>query len=140
MIKVIVDKARTVLKVADVTRELQRKTERVFIRFGAYVRTAAMRSMKSSKKISDPGKPPNVHIKVLRDRILFAWIPGQRAVVIGPKVLDRTPKVAAALEKGGTVEVVRRSGQVTINKVRARPFMKPAFDKELKNIDKLWSK
>jgi len=114
-------------------RLLNRKTRRILSRFGAYVRTSARTSMrpdpKGGQQSSAPGKPPQSRgKKLLRDLLFFSYDEKSKSTVVGPLRLGRTASehVPRTLEKGGTIV---RDGKP--NRYKARPFMKPAFEKNV---------
>ncbi len=118
---------------------------RALSKFGAYVRTRARSSIKKAPKreatikkrglvrsggdvISAPGQPPVGHTGLLRDHIYFAYDDSSKSVVIGPAPAGNSGGVGArALEQGG----LSRSATGKALHIRARPFMRPAFDAEL---------
>lgn len=125
-----------------VIRKTQDAAEVIGKRFGSFVMTTARRSIKKPNKAGDPsppGQPPRAATKTLRSSILFAYIPGERAVVIGPRLLPgRIGKDAPeALEKGGT-SVARVRGRRRRQRVAARPFMVPALEQRLPELPLLW--
>ena len=133
--------------------KIRRKTDsaarRVLSRFGAFVRTAARSSIRTRKKVSDPGKPPSSHGGELKRGIFFGYDPKRETVVIGPVPLHgRGYKDALeALEYGGTVrrhKWVYPGGQGRARlkpyraRYRARPFMQPAFEQERPKLPAMW--
>lgn len=144
-----------------VQNALDKGTARVLSKFGAFVRTRAQRSLRTRKQASAPGSPPSSHEGSLKKFLFFTYEPTAKTVVIGP-VLRRTvfgsKTVPQLMEEGGTVGagaggrtvlVRRKPGREAgtgrfvaggFDRVRvaggvkypARPFMKPAFDAELK--------
>lgn len=94
---------------------------RALSKFGAYTRRRARSSIRKRKKISAPGAPPSGHTGALKNGILFAVESDRLEVVIGP-ALARS-NAAKILEHGG----LGPNGET----YRARPFMGPAFQKEL---------
>ena len=119
-----------------------RAERRVLSRFGAYVRRSARSSIRKRKKVSQPGRPPSSHTGLLKRFIYFAYDPSRKAVVIGPTRLDRkSGEAPPALERGGRSEVAsRRRGKRVIRsvRVRARPFMGPAFEREKPKLPAMW--
>ena len=99
-------------------------------RVGAFVRRAAMSSMRVRKAISRPGKPPSAHTKRFKKSIRFEIGPDRRSVVIGPMAA----KVGETLELGGAVRSAGTSGPKRRMIFRARPFMGPAMKKGLDDI------
>lgn len=86
---------------------------------------------------SRPGEPPRSQLGLLRDNIFFSYDPQEQAVVIGPTLLSAHAGAQAlkALEFSGTSEI--RRGKKA--KIAARPFMGPAFEKELPGVMNIWS-
>ena len=125
--------SKAVLSVTD------RATRRVLSKFGAYVRRAAKSSIRKRKAISSPGSPPSSHTGLLKRFILFGYDPSKRSVVIGPLRLTRGGRGDAprALEEGGTTQVVRRGRKKRV-KIKARPFMGPAMEKEKPKLPQMW--
>lgn len=106
-------------------------------RFGAYVRKDANRSMRKSRtgRPSAPGRPPNAHKGGLKTFNYFYYDQKAHDVVIGPIRLPRTRYAVPGLhEFGGTV---RPKGSYKLANYRARPFMRPALDKNLARVDEL---
>ena len=114
-------------------------TRRVLSKFGAFVRRTARSSIRKRKRISEPGSPPSSHTGLLKKFIFFGYDPAQRSVVIGPERLSQKGRGEAPhlLEYGGTGTVERR-GRRRRAKVRARPFMGPAFEKEEPKLAAMW--
>lgn len=115
------------------------KAERgVLSKFGAFVRQRAKTSMWKRKEASKPGQPPSRHLGLLGKFLFFVFESARHSVVIGPADLnERIGNAPEALEKGGLSETMRRGAKVRV-RVRPRPFMKPAFDRELPGVGKLW--
>ena len=116
-----------------------RATRRVLSKFGAYVRRTAKSSIRKRKAISRPGSPPSSHTGLLKRFILFGYDPAKRSVVIGPLRLTRGGRGDAprALEEGGTSRTVRRGRKKRV-KIKARPFMGPAMEKEKPKLPQMW--
>ena len=114
-------------------------TRRVLSKFGAFVRRTARSSIRKRKKPSSPGAPPSSHIGLLKKFIFFGYEPVKRSVVIGPVRLSQKGRGEAPhlLEYGGT-GTVERQGKRRRAKVRARPFMGPAFEKEEPKLAAMW--
>lgn len=131
---------------------------RVLSRFGAYVRQRAKTSLRYRERSSLPGNPPSAHrtmlrrrtnkktgtrtvqaVSPLRELILFAYDSTRHSVVIGPALLRAGSKVPSVLEYGGVGEVrdpiTRRVRKATF---APRPYMRPAFDEELKLLPPNW--
>lgn len=151
-----------------VTDKIDRVKRRFLFTFGAYVRTRARQSIKSggkSNKRSKPGDPPKFHTPFLKKGILFSVDTVKESVVIGPVVVPTEfggPGALSALEEGGTVSIreiigeqqggrnssgrftakkkIRFTGRRTRTRIKARPFMGPAFEKEKANISEIWRK
>ena len=114
-------------------------TRRVLSKFGAFVRRIARSSIRKRKKPSSPGVPPSSHIGLLKKFIFFGYEPAKRSVVIGPVRLSQKGRGEAPhlLEYGGATKVERR-GKSKRAKVRPRPFMGPAFEKEQPQLPAMW--
>ena len=108
--------------------------------FGAYTRTVARRSLRRKGKVSPPGSPPASHTKALKTSILFGVDRDRRSVVIGPVRLRGRKSVAhlvpPLLEYGGVTRSTKGRGKKM--RYRARPFMGPAFQKSLPEVDRFW--
>lgn len=120
---------------AAVVRNVDATTRRVLSRFGAFVRRTARSSIRKRKRVSDPGSPPSSHTGLLKRFIWFGYDPGRDSVVIGPARLSQAGrgKAPALLEHGGTA---RRGKKRT--RYEPRPFMGPAFEKELPQLPAMW--
>ena len=114
-------------------------TRRVLSKFGAFVRRTARSSIRKRKKPSSPGAPPSSHIGLLKKFIFFGYEPVKRSVVIGPVRLSQKGRGEAPhlLEYGGATKVEHR-GKRKRAKVRPRPFMGPAFEKEQPQLPAMW--
>ena len=125
-----------------VTSRMDRATRRVLSRFGAFVRRRAKSSIRKRKRPSDPGKPPSSHTKLLKRLIFFAYDPMRQSVVAGPVGLNqKVGDAPAALEYGGRTRVYagrRRRRKLRTVKIRARPYMRPAFAGELPGLPAMW--
>ena len=121
---------------AAVVRAMDAATRRNLSKFGAFVRTRSRSSIRSRKRVSNPGEPPSSHTSTLKALIFFSYDPGKKTVVIGPTVA-RKGEAPALLEYGG--EATRRVGKlVKAEHYRPRPFMGPAFEIEKRNLSPLW--
>ena len=114
-------------------------TRRVLSKFGAFVRRTARSSIRKRKKPSSPGSPPSSHTGLLKRFIWFGYEPARRSVVIGPARLTQKGRGEAPslLEYGGTTRLEHR-GKRKRAKVRPRPFMGPAFEKEEPKLPAMW--
>lgn len=122
---------------ARVTNAVDRSTRKHLSRFGAFVRTRARSSIRTRRRISEPGQPPTNRTGLLKRNIFFVYEPSRRSVVIGPVLLNSSSGAPELLEHGGTVirEVKGRSVRMTY---RPRPYMGPAFEEEQNQLEKLW--
>lgn len=104
-------------------------------KFGAFVRRSAQTSIRSRKRVSDPGNPPSSHTGLLKRHIYFAYDPQRKSVVIGPVAWKRRGAftVPEVLEYGGLVKEAKQKYNY-----RARPFMRPAFEKEKARLASIW--
>ncbi len=122
---------------------VDRATRKVLSKFGAFVRTAARHSIRKRKAVSSPGGPPSSHTGLLRKFIFFGYDRQRRSVVIGPQRLNQKVGDAPhALEYGGTSTLLRQGygGRARKRKIRirARPFMGPAFEQEKPKLPTMW--
>ena len=122
----------------------QDAAERIGKRFGAFVYTTARQSIRSAKKSSQPGKAPRNISGTLKKNIIFAWDKQTRTVVIGPRLLPGRTDAPEALERGKTTRrrVFSRTGDKRVRRtvrIEARPFMRPALEKRLPELPKLWA-
>ena len=116
-------------------------TRKVLSKFGAYVRQRAKTSIRKRRGISRPGMPPHSHVGLLRKLILFAFDEGRRSVVIGPVLLRPGSQVPSLLEYGGETTIFHaKSKRRRKARYRARPYMRPAFEAELKNLPDIWKR
>ena len=121
---------------AKIKRKVDVRTRKVLSKFGAFVRQTSRKSIRKGKGTSKPGRPPFSHTGVLKKFIYFGYDTDRRSVVIGPVIAPgKVGKAPAALEHGGKVSLPF-GNQADI---APRPFMKPAFDEELKQVPKLWA-
>ena len=126
-----------------ILRALDAAERKVLSRFGAFVRTRARSSIRKRKRSAPPGKPPSSHTGLLKKFIYFVFDPEEHSVIIGPARLNQAIGDApAALEHGGRSRVTsggRRNKHVARTVyVRPRPYMQPAFQKEMEKLPKLW--
>jgi hypothetical protein len=122
-----------------VARKVDTATRRVLSRFGAFVRRTARSSIRKRKRTSQPGSPPSSHTGLLKKFIFFGYEPARKSVVIGPVRLSQNGRGEAPslLEYGGAMKIERR-GIRKRAKVRPRPFMGPAMDKEEPKLPAMW--
>lgn len=109
---------------------------------GAFIRTAAKRSIRTKQGSAPPGRPPHSHTGLLKRFIFFGYDPTTESVVVGPARVNRTTDAPHTLEFGGTTTIKRRrKGKVCARGVRVapRPFMGPALEKERLNLPKTWA-
>ena len=125
-----------------VLAKVDRGTRRVLSKFGAFVRRGAKSSIRKRKQASVPGRPPSSHTGLLKRLIFFGYQREKRSVVIGPARLNqKIGDAPEALEYGGTSTVVeglrgkRRKRRV---RIKARPYMGPAFRKEQPKLPVMW--
>lgn len=128
---------------AAVANAVDKAARRVLSRFGAFVRQTARRSLRSRKGSAPPGQPPYSHTGLLKRFIWFGYEPNRRSVVIGPARLTGSGRGQAPelLEHGGASDKrsAGRGGGRYHPRYRARPFMKPAFDREQSRLPALWA-
>lgn len=114
-----------------------KSSKKALSKAGAFIRTTAKRSIRKRKKISKPGFPPSSHSGELKRLIYFSYDMKNDSVVIGPLLFKSgdQPTVPNVLEFGG---IKKYKGKK--RNYEARPFMKLAYEKELKagTIPKQW--
>lgn len=124
-----------------VQRAMDRAKRRSLSRAGAFIRQRARTSIRKRKRQSRPGQPPSSHTGLLRRFILFGYDRRSDSVVVGP-VGFRRSRAPNVLEFGGrtTVESRRRGGRRQKRTVRiaARPYMRPALEKERSQLPAVW--
>lgn len=123
-----------------VKRAVDAARRKVLSKAGAFIRQTARTSIRNRKGTSKPGDPPHSHVGLLRRFILFGYDRQSDSVVVGP-VGFRQSIAPRVLERGGTTTVTRRRrGRRTERRVRiaARPYMKPALEKERSKLLELW--
>lgn len=112
--------------------------------YGSRVRTTARQSMKKvrqRKPSAAPGEPPHAikgYIRQGRYGISYRWDKETRSMVIGPEPFNpsRKEQVVGTHEHGGTLRV-GRGGRIRA-RYPARPFMNPANEKRLPELEGLW--
>lgn len=118
-----------------VLKAVDANNRRKLSRFGAFVRTRSKSSIRKRKRASKPGEPPSSHTGILKKFIYFSYDEATKSVVVGPAALRNNSTAPRLLEHGGsgvTSKFVNRRGQIHRRGFwRARPFMRPAFEKEL---------
>jgi len=140
-----------------VVRAMDAATRKALSKGGAFVMRGARKSIKEGKvrargraregktpkvvqRVSTPGSPPYSRTGLLRDRILFAAVPGSSSpsVLVGPERINKSTRAPETLEFGGTTVVERRSrnGNAERKTVRidARPYMAPALEREASKL------
>ena len=122
-----------------VVRAVDKSTRRVLSRFGAFVRRSAKQSIRKRKKASAPGSPPSSHTGLLKRFIFFGYDRQKDSVVIGPiRLTDNNRGQAPSILEYGGRTTVEGKKQKTRVRIRSRPFMGPAFEKEKTNLPALW--
>jgi hypothetical protein len=115
-------------------------TRKRLSKFGAYVRRTARQSIRKRKRSSSPGQPPSSHTGLLKQFIYFGCDENRRSVVIGPVTLARKASgIPEVLEYGGKVTTPWGKARGKTVAIEARPFMGPAFDKEIDKASSLWA-
>jgi hypothetical protein len=120
----------------EITQKVDARTRKVLSKFGAFVRKTARQSIRKRKGTSQPNQPPFSHTGLLRKFIFFGYDSGKRSVVVGAvKISGKSGKAPSALEHGGRVSLPNGKNV----KIKPRPFMQPAFEKELPKVKSLWN-
>lgn len=129
---------------AKVINAVDRASRSVLSKFGAFVRTAAKSSIRPRKKSSKPGHPPTSHSGLLKKFIFFGYSQQQTSVVIGPaKLNQKIGNAPEVLEYGGKSTIFAWDSKAKVKtkqtvRIAARPYMRPAFAKNLPKLPALW--
>lgn len=132
------------LKGDELEKAVARAEYRIHSRFGAFIRSDARRSIRNRKRPSRPGEAPTNQTGLLKGNIFFVVERDMHNVVIGPALLSGKKQylnltIPEVLEKGGTVAVpARRKVKAHTANFGPRPYMGPAFDKNLPTLPALW--
>jgi hypothetical protein len=119
-----------------VKSKVDTRTRKVLSKFGSFVRQTARKSMRKRKGVSKPGNPPFSHTGLLKKFLFFGYDANRRSVVIGPVMLPgKKGRAPSVLEHGGRITLPRGNTA----DVAPRPFMQPAFEKELPKAAGLWA-
>jgi phage gpG-like protein len=125
-----------------VLRAAGKAKREVLSKAGAFIRQTARTSIRKRKGTSKPGRPPYSHTGLLRRWILFGYDRNHDSVVVGPVGFKRS-KAPNVLEFGGVANRPRwwrrRRNLSRKLRVRARPFMGPALEKERDKLPALWA-
>lgn len=119
---------------ASVKNAIDKGTRRVLSKFGAFVRRRAQNSLATRAGTSRPGQPPYSHIGLLKKFLFFAYDKIRNSVVIGPVKIRENSQAPSLLEYGG--DVIGPDGER--DHYEPRPFMGPAFERELKDLPPEW--
>jgi hypothetical protein len=118
-----------------IQNKIDLRTRKVLSKFGAYVRQTAKKSIRKRDGTSLPYHPPFSHKGTLKRFLFFGYDSHRRSVVIGPvRVSGKSGKAPSALEHGGRVTLPKGDSA----NIEPRPFMQPAFEKELPKVKRLW--
>jgi len=124
-----------------VRRAIDHARRRSLSKAGAFIRQRARTSIRKRKRVSRPGQTPTSHTGLLRRFIFFGYDRRTESVVVGP-VGFRRSRVPSVLEVGGrTVMQSRRRGRGQKKRtvrIAARPYMRPALEKERSNLPTVW--
>jgi hypothetical protein len=90
-------------------------------------------------KASEPGKPPKSITGLLKKFIFYSYDRATHSAVIGPALLNSPTGAPATLEFGGTAELTGGPDRGQTIDVKPRPYMKPAFELGLKQLDRFWT-
>jgi hypothetical protein len=139
-------KTKTFFNSKAVLDATDKATQRNLSKFGAFVRSDARHSIRLRSRASRPGEPPTNQTGTLKGLIYFSYDRRSRSVVIGPEPFSSriagpavVPKV---LEYGGlSIVKIKRKRQVIGRKavaIQARPFMRPAAEKNYAELPDIW--
>jgi hypothetical protein len=120
---------------ANVQSKIDAPTRKVLSKFGAFVRRRARQSIRKRRGTSAPFHSPFSHRGTLKKFLFFGYDSNRRSVVIGPvRVTGKSGKAPSTLEHGGRVMLPRGNSA----NIAPRPFMQPAFERELPKVKGLW--
>lgn len=114
----------------------------VLSKAGAFIRTVARTSIRPRKGSAPPGSPPHSHVGLLRNFIFFGYDRASDSVVVGPAKLNKPTEAPRVLEHGGVTTATRFArGKLRKRRIRVkpRPYMGPALEKERSKLPKLWA-
>lgn len=125
-----------------VRKAVDRGKRRALSRAGAFIRQRARTSIRPRKRSSRPGEPPSSHTGLLRRFILFGYDRQRDSVVVGPVGFKRS-RAPNVLEFGGRAVVEsprrgRRQRKMRTVRIAARPYMRPALERERSNLPIVW--
>lgn len=124
----------------EVLRALDKATRNVLAEYGSRVRTTARQSMKPGKKgkPSNPGEAPHKVKGQLKKFLFFVYDPQTRSEVIGPQSFRpaAATQIPEVHEEGLTMRV-GRGGRIRARYPK-RPYMAPANEKRLPELQELW--
>ncbi len=90
-------------------------------------------------KPSEEGKPPKTITGLLKKFIFYSYDRTTHSAVIGPALMNSPTGAPAALEFGGTAELTGGPDRGQTIEIKPRPYMKPAFELGLKQLDRFWT-
>jgi hypothetical protein len=96
----------------------------VLSRIGAFIRTAAMRSIRPAGKkgkVSEPGQPPRSRTGLLKKFIFFIYESAKKSVIIGPAALNITTRSDSGRTLRGRVPEILEYGGSYDQKEFRRP-------------------
>lgn len=109
-------------------------TRRVLSRFGYFTMRDARQSIRHRKRSSRPGQPPTSWSDILKLSIVFFYDDTVRSVIVGPTGSPDSD-IPQALEFGLPCYNARARKRV---KVGARPYMRPAAERQLLKLPQAW--
>ncbi len=123
-----------------VIRAVDKAKRKTLSRAGAFIRQSARTSIRPRRGTSRPGRPPYSHEGSLRKLILFGYDPQTESVVVGA-VGFRKSIAPHVLEFGGFTAQPkwwRRKRKRARIRIKARPYMGPALERERDKLPWLW--
>jgi hypothetical protein len=110
-----------------INNPIPREKQRVGNRQGSLVRTIARRSIRKRKAVSQPGTPPTNQTGILKKFLFYSWDPTSQSVLVGPEKL------------AGAKSMAPRKLEFGSDKIKQRPYMRPALDAAMAKLPELWS-
>jgi hypothetical protein len=120
----------------DVKNSLDKRTARVFARFGYFVRQAARKLIKKRNRKSLPGEAPTDQTGLLKQHIYFGYDKDGRTLVVGPAAIFANSFIPERLEYGETY--TNKKGETVT--LKPRPYMRPAYEEKEPYLADLWRK
>ncbi len=94
--------------------------------------------MRRRKGASSPGTPPNAHVGLIKDLVLFAAEKDGESGVVGPAIISGGGVVPRLMEEGGQIAGKDKSGTPCVFNYPPRAYKAPALAIATKNLADIW--